>query len=328
MSSDNRGAMRRPSGRPRSHGRSLGLAVLMLLGMAALLAAVLLPRVGTADGAAQRLIHSERSLYRQVLVYQDDDEGTRCLCFTRLCAIGRQSCQYLREPDRLVFEYTQMMLGALYLQPQPQSILIIGLGGGTLPHTLEKLLPQADIDVVEIDPAVVRVAQQYFGFRPDAHVHVIIQDGRAYVRRMLRGPRRYQLIMLDAYDSQYIPEHMLTREFLMQVRSLLTPDGIVAANTFSSSRLYQNESVTYQSVFGRFYNLKSSNRVILAANGPLPSMQTVTRNSQLFDRAFRPFGLAPADVLARFSTRVDWNPRARVLTDQYSPANLLNALPP
>jgi spermidine synthase len=312
----------------RMRGRAWSVAVLALLAAAALLAVVLLPRVSTADGAGQRLIHSERSLYRQVLVYQDDDEGTRCLCFTRMCAIGRQSCQYLRHPDRLVFEYTQMMLGALYLQPQPRSILIIGLGGGTLPHTLEKLLPQADIDVVEIDPAVVRVAQQYFGFRADARVHVFIEDGRAYVRRMLRGPRRYQLIMLDAYDSQYIPEHMLTREFLMEVRALLTPDGVVAANTFSSSRLYQNESVTYRSVFGEFYNLKSGNRVILAANGPLPSMQAVTRNSRLFDSAFQPFGLAAADLLARFSTRVDWNPHARVLTDQYSPANLLNALPP
>ena len=308
-------------------GRTPPLALLAGALAVALLAVVLLPRVSTADGADQRLIHSERSLYRQVLVYEDDDEGTRCLCFTRLCAIGRQSCLDLRDPDRLVFEYTQMMLGALYLAPQPRSILIIGLGGGTLPHTLEKLLPQADIDVVEIDPAVVRVAQQYFGFRADAHVHVIVEDGRAYVRRMLRGSRRYQLIMLDAYDSQYIPEHMLTREFLMEVRELLTPGGVVAANTFSSSRLYQNESVTYQSVFGQFYNLKSGNRVILAANGPLPSMDTVTRTSRRFVDAFRPFGLAPAEVLARFSTRVDWDPHARVLTDQYSPANLLNALP-
>ena len=76
-----------------------------------------------------------------------------------------------------------MMLGALYLAPQPHDILIIGLGGGTLPRTLERLLPRADIDVVEIDPAVVRVAQQYFAFQADAHVHVIVQDGRAYVRR-------------------------------------------------------------------------------------------------------------------------------------------------
>jgi len=279
-----------------------------------------------AARAQQQLIHSEKSLYRQVLVYEE--ANTRCLCFTKQCAIGRQSCVDLKAPDRMVFEYTHMMLGALYLNPDPRSILIVGLGGGTLPRTLEKLLPNADIDVVEIDPAVVRVAQQYFGFRPDEHVHVIEEDGRAYVRRMLRGSKRYQLIMLDAYDHQYIPEHMLTREFLQQVHSLLQPQGIVAANTFSSSRLYQNESVTYQSVFGGFYNLKSANRVILAADGPLPPMDEATRNSHRFDAAFRQLGFSPQEVLERFTTRPDWDPKARVLTDQYSPANLLNGTEP
>jgi spermidine synthase len=270
-----------------------------------------------------RLIHSERSQYRQVLVYEDAD--LRCLCFTRMCAIGRQSCVDRRTPDRLVFEYARMMLGALFLRPDPHAVLIIGLGGGTLAHTLERLLPQAQIDVVEIDPAVLRVAEQYFSFQPDERVHVTIEDGRAYVRRMLRGDKRYQLIMLDAYERQYIPEHMLTREFLTEVRSLLVPGGIVAANTFSSSRLYQNESVTYQAVFGSFYNLKSNNRVILAANGPLPTLDEVSRNARVFDRGFRAFGLTPESLLTLFSTREDWNPKARVLTDQYSPANLLNS---
>jgi spermidine synthase len=275
--------------------------------------------------ATQKLIHSEKSLYREVFVYEDTD--TRCLCFTRQCLIGRQTCIDVKHPDRLVFEYTQMMLGALYLKPDPHSILIIGLGGGTLPRTLEKLLPAADIDVVEIDPAVVAVAGQYFGFREDEHVHLTVQDGRAYVRQALRGSKRYELIMLDAYEHQYIPEHMLTREFLTEVRSLLQPDGIVAANTFSSSRLYQNESVTYRSVYGQFYNLRSGNRVILAANGPLPSLDEATRNSHRFTAAFEPYGFSAKSVLAMFSTRADWDPSARVLTDQYSPSNLLNGRP-
>ncbi len=298
-----------------------GAMAAVLLGV---VLAMLLPSMRAVAGGPLQLIHSERSLYRQVLVYQDDDD--RCLCFTRECAIGRQSCMDLRQPDRLVFDYAHMMLGALYLLPQPRSILIIGLGGGTLPTTLERLLPQADIDVVEIDPAVVRVAQQYFGFHADAHVHVIVEDGRVYVRSALRGSKRYQLIMLDAYDSQYIPEHMLTREFLTEVRALLAPGGIVAANTFSSSRLYQNESVTYRAVFGPFYNLKSANRVILAARDVLPSLQQAAANSRRFGDVFRSYGFSADAVLARFSTRVDWDPNARVLTDQYSPANLLNSL--
>jgi spermidine synthase len=279
-----------------------------------------------AAPAQQRLLHSEKSLYRDIFVYED--ATTRCLCFTRQCVIGRQSCQDVKQPRRLVFEYTQMMLGALYLQPDPRSILIIGLGGGTLPRTLERLLPDADIDVVEIDPAVVRVAQQYFGFAPDAHVHVIEQDGRVYVNHAVHSGAHYQLIMLDAYEHQYIPEHLLTREFLGAVRSLLQPAGIVAANTFSSSRLYQNESVTYRSVFGEFYNLKSGNRIILAANGPLPSIAEATRNSRRFNAPFEELGFSAQALLARFGTHADWDPAARVLTDQYSPANLLNGSTP
>lgn len=278
-----------------------------------------------AAAASQRLIHSEKSLYREVFVYEDGN--TRCLCFTRLCAIGRQTCIDLKQPNRLVFEYTQMMLGALYLKPQPRGILIIGLGGGTLPRTLEALLPGTEIDVVEIDPAVVGVAQQYFGFRPDSHIHLTVQDGRAYVRQALRAGKRYELIMLDAYEHQYIPEHMLTREFLTEVRSLLQPAGIVAANTFSSSQLYSNESVTYRSVFGEFYNLRNSNRVILASNAPLPSIDEARRNSRAFNAAFEPYGFSAQSVLAMFSTRADWDPGARVLTDQYSPSNLLNGRP-
>jgi spermidine synthase len=272
--------------------------------------------------AQQQLIHSEKSLYRQVLVYED--QGTRCLCFTRLCAIGRQSCMDLAQPNRLVFEYARMMLGALYLNPQPRDVLIIGLGGGTLPHALAQLLPEAAIDVVEIDPAVARVAQQYFAFRPGPRMRVIEEDGRAYVRRAGRAGKTYDLVMLDAYDHQYIPEHMLTREFLLEVRALLRPQAVVAANTFSSSRLYQNESVTYRSVFGEFYNLKSGNRVILARNGALPSLAELRRTSTNFEATFAAFGFSPQSVLDRFSTQIDWDPKARELTDQYSPANLLN----
>jgi len=291
--------------------------------MRALALALLLALAPAAAWADPPLIHSERSLYRQVFVYGDGD--MRCLCFTRECKIGRQSCIFVKQPDRLMFEYTQMMLGALLLDPDPHSILIIGLGGGTLPRTLGKLLPSADIDVVEIDPAVVRVAEQYFDYRPDAHQHVFEEDGRAFVRRMLRTDQRYPLIMLDAYDNQYIPEHLLTREFLEQVKSLLAPNGIVAANTFSSSRLYQNESVTYRAVFGAFYNLKSANRVILASNAPLPSVTQARRNADRYDAAFTALGFRPNSILSLFDTGIDWDPKARVLTDQYSPANLLNS---
>jgi spermidine synthase len=272
---------------------------------------------------AMQLVHSERSLYRQVLVYEG--AGMRCLCFTRDCTIGRQGCMELARPRRLVFDYMHMMLASLFLAPKPADILVIGLGGGSLPRALAGLLPQATIHTVEIDPAVVRVARRYFGFTPAANTPVYEEDARAYVRRAMRAGRSYDLIMLDAYDHEYIPEHLLTQEFLREVRALLRPGGVVAANTFSSSRLYHNESVTYRSVFGEFYNLKGSNRVILARNGGLPSLAAIRQNSLAFEGAFAALGSSAPAMLQRFSTASDWNPAARVLTDQYSPANLLNS---
>lgn len=281
-----------------------------------------LPFVLPAFAQAQKLLHSERSLYREVLVYET--AGQRCMCFTRNCRIGRQSCMDMRHPDRIALNYPKLMLASLYIKPQPRSVLIIGLGGGTLPRALVKALPDVAIDVVEIDPAVVSVAKRYFGFATSDRVRVIEMDGRVYVKRAIREQRRYDLIMLDAFDHEYIPEHLLTQEFLREVKTLLAPDAVLAANTFSSSRLYDHESVTYASVFGTFFNLKQDNRVILATNATAPTRQQLVANSRIHEDVLKPMGVDTAKILDLFSTKQDWNVRARVLTDQYSPANLLN----
>lgn len=275
-----------------------------------------------AQSQSLKLLHSERSLYREVLVYQGGQE--RCMCFTRQCRIGRQTCMDMRNPDRFVMSYPQMMMTSLYLQPRPQSVLILGLGGGSMPRVLARLLPQAQIDVVEIDPAVVSVAKRYFDFRPGARLRVIEADGRVYVKRALRERRHYDLIMLDAFDHEYIPEHLLTQEFLREVKSLLSADGVLAANTFSSSRLYDHESTTYASVFGEFFNLRRENRVILAMNKPLPTQQQILAESAKLQPQFAAFGVDTDRMLPLITTRHDWQEDARVLTDQYSPANLLN----
>src|SRR5687767_13974431 len=135
------------------------------------------------------------------------------MCFTQKCRIGRQTCMNTKTPDRFVMNYTQMMMSALFVNPEPRSILIIGLGAGTLPRALARILPGAKIDVVEIDPAVVRVAKRFFLFSPDTRTTVIESDGRVFVKRAIREQRQYDLIMLDAFDHEYTPEHLLTREF-------------------------------------------------------------------------------------------------------------------
>jgi spermidine synthase len=177
---------------------------------------------------------------------------------------------------------------------------------------------------VEIDPAVADVATKFFRFQPARNTTLHFQDGRVFVKRAARKGATYDLIILDAFDHMYVPEHLLTQEFLREVRSLLSPQGVVAANTFSSSRLYDSESATYSTVFGPFFNLKSDNRVILATAGDLPDRFVLRRNAEALDGKFRRFGTDSTALLPLFSRDVRWPSGTRILTDQYSPANLLN----
>jgi len=270
---------------------------------------------------SQNILHEERSLYRNILVYQDGQQ--RCLKFGRR-EEARQTCQLQNDPDQLIFSYTRLMMGSLYLNPSPSRVLIIGLGGGTLPAALRKVVPAAHIDVVEIDPAVTRVAYKYFGFTPGTLTQVHEQDGRMFVKRKLREKATYDLVILDAFTDQYIPEHLLTQEFLQEVKGVMSPNGVLAANTFSHSGLYHHESATYASVFGQFFGLKTNSRVILTRLGSMPTQQELRTNAAAIEHKLQPMGTGADYLLDKFVVETGWPKGIRVLTDQYSPANLLN----
>ena len=277
-----------------------------------------------AATTAGQEIYQEKSIYRNIVVFED--QGLRCMKFGRQTT-GRQTCVSLASPDRLVFSYTRMLLGALYLKPDPRNILIIGLGGGSLPSALKKIVPDAKIMTVELDPAVLKVAERFFRFSTGQDQAVAIGDGRVFVKRAKKQGMKYDLIILDAFDHVYVPEHMMTREYLLEVQSLLEPDGVLAANTFSTSRLYDAESATYANVFGSFYNLKTENRVILAANNGLPPLAKIQANADRLEPRIAGFGTGKDWLLPLFSSQITWPDETRLLTDQYSPANLLNGNP-
>jgi len=271
--------------------------------------------------ASAEVVYTEKSLYRNIIVYEED--GLRCMKFGRH-SLGRQTCMSLSDRNHLVFDYARMMMASLYLNPSPKRVLVVGLGGGTLPGTLSKMLPSVKIDAVEIDPAVVRVARKFFEFAPGVQTDVFEEDGRVFVKRMQKQRIRYDLVLLDAFDHEYIPEHLLTREFLLEVGSILAPGGVLAANTFATSRLYHLESATYFSAFGDFYRLKSSNRVILVRSGGLPGREELARNAGILEDRLLPLGVGREWLLPLIEVESGWPPGTRVLTDQYSPSNLLN----
>ncbi|WDE05791.1 fused MFS/spermidine synthase [Thalassomonas viridans] len=291
-------------------------------------ALLLLLGAGTPWPGKAEIVHSERSLYRNIMV--EDKGDLRCLRFNVKQKKSNQSCLYKSQPQQLVFNYTKLLFSGLILNSQPERILIVGLGGGTMSNTLHQLYPDARIDNVEIDPAVIKVAREYFGFFENERVTAIDQDGRLFIKRALMKKQQYDWIILDAFNGEYIPEHLLTREFLQEAKQLLSDNGVLTSNTFSNSGLYAYESATYYDVFGDYFNVRNSvneNRIILTAKQPLPDMKILSRRLDDLDKRLKPYGVNIKVIFAlmtQASQEKDWPEDTRVLTDQYSPANLLN----
>jgi spermidine synthase len=302
------------------YDKALKRAIILL---AILIAVLLIPALFTLTVNAE-VIHEERSVYRDITVVQNGPR--RCLIFNVRIGDRNQTCVDINDPEKLVFTYTRMSFAGLLVRPDPQRILVAGLGGGSIPMTLTDLFPEAKIDVVEIDRAVANVAREYFFFEENDNMEVAIMDARVFVKRAVLNNEKYDYIVLDAFTGDYIPEHLLTREFLQEVQQILTPDGVLVANTFSTSRFYDHESVTYQNVFDELFNFKmpsSGNRIIITSLAPLPERgELVTQAQQLAD-SLEKYDIPILEYPARLSTRVDWDTSRRVLTDQFSPSNLL-----
>lgn len=275
---------------------------------------------------AKDIIHTEKSLYRNISVVKED--SLLCLVFeTRKDNPPYQTCVDETDKKRLVFSYTKLVLSGLLYKPEADHILVIGLGGGTLPMTLKELLPEAKITSVEIDPSVTKIARQYFDYQEDDRIDTVTQDGRLFIKRAALNNKQYDWIILDAFNGDYIPEHLMTQEFLQEVKQVLTDDGIVTANTFSESKLYAYESATYQSVFGDFYNVKrrnTGNRIVLATNNKsLKPLPIIKQNAEKWQTAFDVFGVDSDWIYHRFTPEKDWDESSEILTDQYAPVNLL-----
>lgn len=282
----------------------------------------------TISIAQAKVIHQERSLYRNILV--EDTGDLRCLKFNVKSSKTQQSCFLKSNPQQLVFNYTKLLMASLLLNPEPKRILIVGLGGGTMSNTLTELYPNSQIDNIEIDPAVVNVARDYFGFVENKNIATYIQDGRIFIKRALLKKQSYDWIILDAFNGDYIPEHLLTQEFLQEAKDLLSENGILSANTFSLSELYAHESATYKAVFGDFYQVRNkanSNRIIIVNKQGFTNKLVDTRN---IEQLASKLSVYDVDIKALYNNMVNtsdtqtWPEDTRVLTDQFSPANLLN----
>ena len=116
--------------------------------------------------------------------------------------------------------------------PSRASVGIVGLGAGTLACYA---MPGEEWSYYEIDPAVVRVARdpRYFSFLADlgaeARLRVILGDARLRLREA--GDGAYGLLVIDAFSSDAIPVHLITREAIALYLSKLAQGGVLAFHT-------------------------------------------------------------------------------------------------
>ena len=142
----------------------------------------------------------------------------------------------LKDPLYLEYEYIRMYEEMVRWQAKGRKsfkALFLGGGGYTFPRFIEAKYPKAEIHVVEIDPEITRVVKKYLGVSENGRIRSLNEDGRWFVMNC-KEKGSYDFIFGDAFNDLSIPYHLTTKEFAMQLKSLLKPDGVLMANVIDS----------------------------------------------------------------------------------------------
>ena len=267
--------------------------------------------------------------YSTLTVIDNEAKGTRTMYLNNM----PHSAMYLNGSNRAVFRYTDYFNVAFLFNPGAERVLFIGGGGFSGPKQFLEHYPNATVDVVEIDPDVVAVAQDYFGVTDDPRMRTFTMDGRSF----LRDAGTYDVVVLDAYSKTYVPFHLMTLEFFESLDEHLAPGGVVVSNLISSligdtSDLLKAEVNTIAGVLPQVYLFPTrSGQLSLLQNIILVATKSPTRldEADLTEAAeAHPVEGVPlaryADTLFGLELASD---SELVLTDDYAPAeDLLNPI--
>ena len=267
-------------------------------------------------------------------IHLADENGTRYMDFDNL----RQSAMLLSDPWELRLRYTRFLALAPAFRPEPQRVLILGLGGGSFPKRLYRDFPQVVVDVVDIDPEIITIAKRYFQVPEDSRLRLHLRDGRRFLRETTD---KYDLIFLDAYNSDTIPFHLTTQEFYREVEAHLAPGGFVVSNIIGALRgprspffraMYRTLADTFSTVYvvptyygGSAFLLSEINILLFATRDT-----TRMTRAEFMGRVGRVGGkLVPASELMEYASHLLEFPIATsdvpILTDDYAPVEVLRA---
>ena len=175
------------------------------------------------------LIHMVHDELGRIEVIQSEFE--RALHFG---SAPKQSAMLLADPIRLSLSYTRAMTVGLLFRPQPQRILLVGLGGGSLAKFVMHHFPDCHLDVVEYRAKVAEVAFNYFGLRESPHLTLHLNDAGTFLRGAdAQRYGEYDLILIDAFDEQGMSRSVCGVSVYDACRARLSTEGALTINLWS-----------------------------------------------------------------------------------------------
>jgi spermidine synthase len=162
-----------------------------------------------------------------------DDGETRSLYFGDVL----QSSIRLDRPEALIEDYNLAMMSALIFNDNPQTVLLIGLGGCALVHFLLSALPECTVEIAEIREKIIDFAHDFFLLpRETSRLRIHHTAGQDFMRQQRDSESRYDLIIVDAFDESGPAASLFEKDFLTGCRQRLKRDGVFAVNLWSRPR--------------------------------------------------------------------------------------------
>ncbi|HEX7151577.1 MAG TPA: fused MFS/spermidine synthase [Thermoanaerobaculia bacterium] len=295
---------------------AIALAVALAVGVPAVafIRSTNIERTLIAQDSSWRVLFVGDSPYHRVTV-RERQGSVRVLNF----ALATQSSMRLDDPLGPGNPYTDSMHITRFMRPQLRRVLIIGLGGGTTAKQFVHYYPDVHVDVVEVDPVVVDVAQKYFGVQTSERLRIYTGDGRMFLKH---SKQKWDLIIIDAYTTNRygdtIPAHLATREFFEEVSRHLNDGGVLHYHcAFGGSKLLLALQKTIASVFGSTYvtagEILASDVALLTSPEEALARASSTPAGKLPTFAEHLRGLQP------YAAKAD----VPLLTDDYAPVDTL-----
>ncbi len=230
------------------------------------------------------LTYEGESVYNYLQVKEDEDS----VILSTNVLFGVQSI--LKKDDTLSGMYYDYAMAAPFMagveEKDTMEILILGMGTGTYATQCGRYFDNLTMEGVEIDEKITELARKYFEL-PE-NIRVTTYDGRAYLNAV---DKKYDVIMVDAYQDITIPFQMASVEFFTMVRDHLTEDGVMVVNMNmrgeEEGNINQYLADTISHVFSEVYTAdveRSTNRELFASNNP-KLLATLERNAALTKEA-------------------------------------------